>query len=75
MTIESEYPIYGAVSLGQKIEALLKERNMEQRHLAKKLGVAPSSVSEWVNGKTFPRHKRLAKIAAVLKVPLAELVA
>lgn len=73
MTIESEYPIYTGVSLGEKIAALLKGRGMEQQDLAKKLGVAPSSVSDWVQGKTHPRRKRLPDIADALGVPVDEL--
>lgn len=63
------------MSLGQNIQALLEKRNLEQKDLARKLGVAQSSVSDWVTGKTFPRHGRLKAIAKALKVEVAELLA
>jgi transcriptional regulator with XRE-family HTH domain len=48
---------------------------MEQQDLAKKLGVAPSSVSDWCNGKTYPRHRRLEAIADALGTTVRKLVA
>ena len=75
MTLKSEYPIHCLVSLGKKLQSLLKAHEMEQLDLAKRLGVAPSSVSDWVNGKTFPRHSRLKGIARVFKVDVSELLA
>jgi transcriptional regulator with XRE-family HTH domain len=75
LTAESECPIYWVVSLGKNLRVLLDQHGMEQKDLAKKLGVAPSSVSEWVTGETFPRHRRLAAIARALKTTVQELVA
>jgi transcriptional regulator with XRE-family HTH domain len=63
------------VSLGEKIRKLLKANGLEQQDLAKKLRVAPNSVSDWVQGKTYPRHKRLPALAKALKTTVAELVA
>lgn len=63
------------MSLGKRIQELLEVNEMEQRELAKKLHVGASSVSDWVNGKTFPRHKRLKAIAKIFNVDVAELVA
>lgn len=74
MTAESEYPIYWDVSLGENIQALLRKRKMEQKDLAKIVGVRPSSVSDWVSGKTHPRHKRLEVIADALGTTVARLV-
>ena len=63
------------MSLGKKLQALLKAKNMEQLDLAKKLDVAPSSVSDWCRDKTAPRHSKLKAIAQALDVDVAELVA
>lgn len=63
------------MSLGENISALLEKNQLDQKDLAKKLKCAPSCVSDWVNGKTWPRGKKLAKIAKVLGVTTADLVA
>lgn len=74
LTTDSECPIYRLVSLGQNIQALLTRQGMDQRELATTLRVAPSSVSDWVNGKTFPRHSRLIAIAEALATSVSDLV-
>lgn len=53
----------------------MEREGLKQQDLAQKLGVAQSSVADWVNGHTFPRHKRLAKIAKALKTTVHELIA
>lgn len=75
MTSESDYPICGVVSLGENLRALLTDKGIEQKDLAKKLRCAPSCVSDWVNGNTWPRGKKLEKIAKALGCTVAELVA
>lgn len=75
LTAESDYPIYAEVSLGQNIRSLLEAQGLEQQDLARKVGVAPSSVSDWVTGKTHPRHRKLGRIARALKTTVAELIA
>lgn len=63
------------VSLGENIQRLLERKGLEQKQLAKKLEVAPSSVSDWVTGKTYPRHNKLEAIAKALGTTVAKLVA
>lgn len=76
MTSESDNPIYRLVSLATNLRSILAEKGIEQKDLAKKLGVAASCVSDWVNGNGFPRgEKKLKKLAKVLDKTVAELVA
>lgn len=63
------------MSLGENIQGLLEKHGLEQKDLAKQVNVAPSTVSDWVNGKTYPRHKKLKAIATSLKTTVAKLVA
>lgn len=75
MTPESEYPICRGVSLGENIRVHRLKRKLQQKDLAKKLGVPPSCVSDWEAGKTSPRMKTLGALAGVLGTTVAKLVA
>ena len=86
MTPESEYPICEDVSLSENLQILLIRRKLEQKELAKRLTerlkkdgrkgkVAPNTVSDWVTGKTHPRHQTLLALADVLQTTVAKLVA
>lgn len=63
------------MSLGQNVQSRLDKLGLDQKDLAKRLKVAQSTVSDWINGKTFPRHKKLPKLAAALETTVAQLVA
>jgi transcriptional regulator with XRE-family HTH domain len=63
------------VSLSRNLQTLLTEQKLEQKDLAKKVGVSPNTVSDWVTGKTNPRYDKLPAIAKALKTTVAELLA
>ena len=46
-----------------KLKNWLKKSRMEQKELAQKLGVTPSSVCKYVNGTRLPHIKIIRKIA------------
>ena len=48
-----------ATLTGNKLAALLKERGMSQKELAKAAGLTPAAVSRYVNGEREPRLSRL----------------
>lgn len=50
------------------IKSLRKEKNLTVEQLAKKIGVAKSSVSAWENGKSEIRGKNLKKLSAFFDV-------
>ena len=48
---------------GNNLSLLRKEKNMEQRALAKVLGVSQQTISRWENNVVEPDIKSLIKIA------------
>jgi transcriptional regulator with XRE-family HTH domain len=73
LTFESEYPNYTDVSLGETIRTLRQKRRMQQKDLAKRLGVPQSSVAGWEAGDNNPRADRLRPLAKALGVNVARL--
>ena len=56
------------MTLGKKIEILLKENNMTQTTLAKEIGCCTNEISRYVHNKSTPRKERSEKIEKVLGV-------
>lgn len=55
------------MTFGEALKALMEERNVNQSQLADKTGMAVSSISQYLSGKTgVPREKALQKIAWAL---------
>ena len=56
-----------------RIDAILKEKNMTQRDLARKMGKSEAVVSRWITG--FPNFtlRSLSQLSAALGEPLIEL--
>ena len=54
------------MSLGDRIAALRKERNISQAELARLLDVSRQAVSKWENGQTSPDTIKLIQLAEVL---------
>lgn len=52
----------------------LRMRNWSQNELAKALNVAPSDLSDWLNGKVKIRYERFCQIAEVLDIQPWELL-
>jgi transcriptional regulator with XRE-family HTH domain len=62
-------------ALGVSLRRLLKERDMSQSDLARRLGTSRDNVSGWVRGETFPRSEKiLDKMADVLGVAMPDLL-
>lgn len=45
------------------LNEFLKENNLSQTQFAKKIGVKPSQVSEWLRGKAKPGYDMLRQIS------------
>jgi len=55
------------------MKELLKAKGIKQKWLAQKLGVSEVTVSNWVQEKSYPSKKHLAKLSELLGVPVNEL--
>ena len=61
-------------TLGKRIAALRKEKELKQDALAEALGVSPQAVSKWENDQSCPDISLLPKLAELLKVSVDELL-
>ena len=62
------------MTLGKRIAALRKEKELKQDVLAAALGVSPQAVSKWENDQTCPDISLLPKLAELLEVSVDELL-
>lgn len=56
------------------LQATLANRGLTQKQLAKTVGVSPQAVTNWLQGKDFPRPPALLKLATVLRLSFEQLV-
>ena len=61
------------MTIGEKINALRKEKNMTLLELSKKSGISPATLTNWKLGKTQPQAVALKKVADALGVDFQEL--
>ena len=61
-------------TLGRRIAALRRERELKQDELAAMLDVSPQAVSKWENDQTCPDITALPKLAEILGVTVDELL-
>ena len=62
------------MTLGKRIAALRKEKELKQDTLAEALGVSPQAVRKWENDQTCPDISLLPKLAELLGVSVDELL-
>ena len=62
------------MTIGKRIAALRREKNLKQDDLAQMLEVSPQSVSKWENDQTCPDISLLPKLAKILGVSVDELL-
>lgn len=60
-------------ALADKIDAILKEKNISQKQLAKKMGKTEAEVSRWLGGTHNFTLRTIAKISKALGVKLITL--
>lgn len=60
---------------GSLLQRLLDERGLSQTDLAKLTGIRASTISDWVNGKYFPKQDKRLLIAKALKISPTRLFA
>ncbi len=62
------------LSLGEKIAAMRKERNMTQANLADIMGVTDKAVSKWERNLSCPDINSLPKLARIFEISVDELI-
>lgn len=58
----------------ENLQRILAEKHIDQTELAHRLNRAKSIVSDWYNGKKYPRVDAMQQIANVCEVPVEELI-
>ena len=58
------------MTFGQKLKALLKEKDMTQENLAELLDVSRQAVGKWANDKGIPEVDKLVQISNIFGVSL-----
>ncbi|MGV9318232.1 helix-turn-helix domain-containing protein [Streptomyces sp. NPDC003660] len=58
---------------GSRIRAVRRGKDLNQRELAKKVGVSAPTVARWETGSDFPKGEKLPAIATALGQPLDDL--
>ncbi len=56
------------------LSEMRKKRNMTQRELAERLGVAQNTISKWENGVSEPDIESMIKLCTVLKTSMDDLL-
>ena len=62
------------MTIGKRIAALRREKNLKQDDLAQMLEVSPQAVSKWENDQTCPDISLLPKLAKILGESVDELL-
>lgn len=60
--------------MGNNIQRYLDEMGMDRKEFAEKIGFPYSSVTDWINGKSYPRIDRIEVMARFFGVDKADLV-
>lgn len=51
-----------------RLKETLQNKNIKQAQLARESGITPSSISDWLKGKYFPKQDKINKLAEILNV-------
>ena len=60
--------------MADNINRLMREHGIERKALAKRIGVPYSSLTDWANGRTYPRIDKIQMLADFFGVEKSELV-
>lgn len=58
------------VNMGEKLKALRIEKNLTQKQVADRIGLAISAVSSYESGTRFPSYDVLVKLARIFHVSI-----
>lgn len=60
-------------AVGRRIRYFRERRGMEQKDIARQIGITPNAVSNWENGRTRPDLSILPQLCEILHITLYEL--
>lgn len=60
--------------MGNNILRLLNENGIDRKDFAKTIGVPYSTLTNWINGVTYPRIDKIQKMADYFEIEKADLV-
>ena len=63
------------LKFAQNLKAFMQKRNKTQGDLVRDLNFRQATVSDWLNGKKYPRMDKVEKLANYLGVSINELLA
>jgi len=69
----SAEPVIGE-SFGARLQRLRTKAGLNQREVAKHMGVRAPSISSWEKGRSRPKRDHMVKLAAILGVAISDLV-
>lgn len=58
----------------ERLKAWMSEHSVNQVQLAAALKVSQATISDWLNSETFPRPKKLLRLAEHTGIPVADLL-
>lgn len=59
--------------VGYNIKKMIVDRGMKQTQLADALGISNGTLSDWIKGRYYPRHKYLVAMSEVFGVSVDEI--
>lgn len=60
--------------MARNIRKYMREKNVNQTEICKRLGIKQNTFSDWVNGKTYPRIDKIQLMSEYFGVNKADLV-
>lgn len=60
--------------MGKNIKRLLEEKGITRQELSEKLNISYSTLSDWINGNTYPRIDSIERLANFFEVSKSDLV-
>lgn len=64
-----------AEGIGSNIKELIAKKGITQSELAKELGVSSGTLSDWIKGRYYPRHRYLVRMAEYFGVTPLQITA
>ena len=64
----------GKAIMGRNIKRLIKQREITAARLAEIVGVSTATISDWSNGKTYPRIDKIEAMADYFGVSKSDIV-